>query len=142
MKALDTPVLLDLLRGLPAAEEFFRELPAEELATTEVNLWELGVLAHQDRSRGVERRLAALDRLRQKLTVLPFDATSTAHALRLLAPARRRSAVASPSRSMILGILEAHGCSEWITTREERLAAGPTAVKLTEYGTRANKKRR
>lgn len=142
MKALDTPVLLDILRGAPSARTLIGRLGPEELATTELNLWELGVLAHQDRSRGVERRLAALERLRQKLTVLPFDAASTAHALHRLGQARNVTNLGSSSRAMILGILEAHGCSEWVTTRSELGGIGASSVKGVEYPTRESKKRK
>lgn len=142
MRALDTPVLLDLLRGGSGTAGFLRKLGSEELATTEVNMWELGVLAHQDRSRGVERRLAALERLRQKLTVLPVDATSTTHALRLIGAKRSAVSVVSPSRAMILGALEAHGCTEWVTSRSELVGLNSSSVKMVEYAIRHTKARK
>jgi predicted nucleic acid-binding protein len=45
MKALDTPVLLAILEGVPAARDLLRRLKGSELATTEANLLELTLLA-------------------------------------------------------------------------------------------------
>ena len=125
MKAFDTPVLLDLLRGAPSARRFVRSLGNEEIATTELNLWELGVLAIQDKTPGRERRLAALGRLRRKLLVLPIEARSVEAALRLT-PTASRSA-------LIRGTLEAHGCTEWVTVREVASPTGRGPLRIVEY---------
>ncbi|MCI4347251.1 MAG: type II toxin-antitoxin system VapC family toxin [Thermoplasmata archaeon] len=114
MKALDTGILLAFLRGSPGARAIVRSLAGEEIATTEVNLYELEAIARQDKAPGRERRLAALDRLRRKLTVLPVDEGAVRSGLHHL---RGHSAHgAAPLVDMILGALEANGCSEWITT--------------------------
>jgi predicted nucleic acid-binding protein len=115
MRALDTPVLLDLLRGAPSARAVLRASGAEEVATTEVNLWELGRLASADGGAGRDRRLAALDRLRRKLLVFPVDAST------VVAAGRSRDARfdrLSPISELILRTVENHGCTEWVTTRE------------------------
>jgi predicted nucleic acid-binding protein len=138
VKALDTPVLLDILRGGPAARVFLKAVGPEELATTEINLWELGVLAVQDRSRGSEARLTALERVRRKLLVLPVDPASTRAAIRL----RSKGPPGRPPRSeLIAGVLEAHGVSEWVVLPGTWPGPPPSGVKLIEYGRRAVKGR-
>jgi predicted nucleic acid-binding protein len=121
MKGLDTPLLLAVLRGDSGGRELVRSLSDEELVTTEVNLLELELLARADPTPGRERRLDALDRLRKKLTVLPIDESAV-----------RRGTVAHagwirtgllPQR-MILGALEAAGCSEWFTSKELAASGG------------------
>jgi predicted nucleic acid-binding protein len=114
MKALDTPVLLAFLRGSPAARAVIRSLSGEEIATTEVNLFELEALARLDPAPGRERRLAVLDRLRRKLTVLPVDERAVRTGLRHLKGHTRGTAL--PLVDMMLGALETNGCSEWITS--------------------------
>jgi predicted nucleic acid-binding protein len=114
MKALDTPILLAFLRGSPAARALVRSLSGEEIATTEVNLYELEALARLDSHAGRERRLAALDRLRRKLTVLPVDERAVRSGLHHL-KGHTRGAV-HPMVDLILGTLEANGCAEWITS--------------------------
>ena len=47
MKALDTPVLLEILHDSPRVKELLKGLRGEELATTEINLFELRLLAVQ-----------------------------------------------------------------------------------------------
>jgi predicted nucleic acid-binding protein len=115
VKALDTTVLLSFLRGSPSARAIIRSLSGEEIATTEVNLYELEAIARQDSGPGRERRLAALDRLRRKLTVLPVDESAVRAGLHHLRGHSGRGAL--PLVDLILGTLEANGCSEWITTR-------------------------
>jgi predicted nucleic acid-binding protein len=114
MKALDTPVLLAFLRGSPGARALVRSLSGEEIATTELNFYELEALARLDPHPGRERRLAALDRLRRKLTVLPVDERGVRAGLRHLK--NHSHSVATPNLDLILGTLEANGCSEWITS--------------------------
>jgi predicted nucleic acid-binding protein len=114
VKALDTPVLLAFLRGSAGARALVRSLSGEEIATTELNLYELEALARLDPHPGRERRLAALDRLRRKLTVLPVDERGVRAGLRHLKT--HGHSVALPNLDLILGTLEANGCSEWITS--------------------------
>jgi predicted nucleic acid-binding protein len=131
MKVLDTPVLLELLRGVPAAKALVRGANAEELATTEINLWELGSLAQADPSPGRERRLAVLGRLRRKLVVLPFDAIAAEASLRLGPPSHG----SSPSTHMILGAIAGHGGGDWYTTREVVSPKLPPGVRRIQYPT-------
>jgi predicted nucleic acid-binding protein len=112
MKGLDTPVLLSLLEGAPKSRALVRALAGEELATTEVNLFEIELLGRRDRSPGRERRMQALERLRRKLTVLPIDEETTRRAAAIAASARQG---APEGTWLCLGAAEAHGCSEWIT---------------------------
>lgn len=121
MKALDTPVLMELLRGRPSARSILRSLHGEELATTEVNLFELEAIVAAGPPRGREHRRAALERLRRKLTVLPLDGRASAAAAALSAG---RLDAARPSEWLMLGTALAYGCSEWITTGPSRLPKG------------------
>lgn len=140
MKALDTPVLLDLLRGSADALRLVRSVGNEELATTELNLWELGQLAIEDRSPGRERRLAAIDRLRRKLLVLPVDAASIKAAL--AGAVRERKGRVIWTTELIYGTLEAHGCSAWVTVPEALPDRPRGAVKLVEYPKSTHKARK
>jgi len=112
MKALDTPVLLSLLHGVPSAKALVKSLSGEELATTEANLLELSAIAARG-AKGVRtERTRALERLRRRLTVLPIDAQGG------LQTASRLMGEESPSRLLVwamYGALEAHGCTELIT---------------------------
>jgi predicted nucleic acid-binding protein len=128
MKGLDTPVLLALLEGAPKARALVRALAGEELATTEVNLFEIELLGRRDKSPGKERRTQALERLRRKLTVLPIDEESSRKAAAIAATARQ----AAPEGTWLsLGAAEAHGCSEWITTTSAMPPASSARIKVT-----------
>lgn len=128
MKGLDTPVLLGLLEGAPKPKALVRALAGEELATTEVNLFEIELLGRRDKGPGRERRSQALDRLRRKLTVLPIDEESCRRAASIAASARQ----AAPEGTWLcLGAAEAHGCSEWITSLAGMPPASATRLKVT-----------
>jgi predicted nucleic acid-binding protein len=123
MKGLDTPVLLGLLRGESRVTSLLRKWEAEELCTTTINLFELETLARAGRVPGRERRLASLERLRRKLTILPVDEKSAKVAAQEAAKAE--GSTASAPNWLILGALLTAGCSEWITTREARFPVAP-----------------
>ncbi len=128
MKGLDTPVLLALLEGAPKPRALVRALAGEELASTEVNLFEIELLGRREKSPGRERRMQALERLRRKLTILPIDEESTRRAAAIAATARR----AAPEGTWLcLGAAEAHGCSEWITNSAGVPPASSTRLKVT-----------
>ncbi len=113
MRGLDTPVLLAFLQGAPKARALVRALAGEEVATTEVNLFELELLARRDPSPGKGNRLQAVERLRRKLTVLAIDEEAAHRAAVLAASARHPG----PEGSWLsVAAAETHGCSEWITT--------------------------
>ena len=111
MKALDTGVLLALLEGSAKARDVVRKLRGVELATTEVNLVELGYLAGGSR-RVTATRLNALEKLRHRLTVLPIDSRGAREAIAIVSAARRPLA---PSVAVMVGALRAAGCEELIT---------------------------
>ena len=117
MKALDTPVLLELLRGRPSLSPVLKSLEGEELATTEVNVFELEAIARAGPRHGREHRRSALDRLRRKLTILPIDARAVQAAASLSAG---RLPSATASEWLMLGAASASGCSEWVTTSSAR----------------------
>jgi hypothetical protein len=125
MKALDTPILIDLLRGRPSAIKAIRALSGDELATTELNLFELGLLARANGAAHPEKRLAAVDRLRRKLTVLPVDPRAVRWATEHSSGPGRRI---SPWMTLMLGAIEANLCSEWIV--------GPPRLSTLPRGTR------
>jgi predicted nucleic acid-binding protein len=129
MKAIDTPILLDLLRHRPNARKLLRELGGEELGTTELNMLELLGIAESEGKAGVEKRRAALTRLRGRLTVLPVDESATETAAKA-----RGAVVRLPWTSrLILSTLEAHGCLEWHTTREAAPPGRYGRVNVLEY---------
>jgi predicted nucleic acid-binding protein len=122
VKGLDTPILLDLLRGRKSAARLVEELHGEELATTEINLFELEVIARSGPRKGLEKRLAALDGLRRKLTVLPVEEKGC-RAAAARGPAATSGGIGAP-QALMLGVAEAAGCSEWLTIRAARAGAG------------------
>ncbi len=136
MKGLDTPILLRLLRGEPKVVALLRTWRSEELATTSVNLLELELIARADPSPGRDKRLAALDRLRRKLTILPFD-----EAAALEGAAAPRPIGGSPTAPslMILGALLAGRCSEWVTLAEADFPRVP-GLKVTTIPSPTSKK--
>ena len=136
MKGLDTPLVLDLLRGRPSARKVVGTFEGEELCTTEINLFELETLARLDRRPGRERRLAALERLRSKLTILPIDQRA-ARAAAVLAATQPRSA--SASEYLILGAAEAAGVSEWLTTTDLPVPKAPSKLKIRKYSRTVSK---
>lgn len=126
MKALDTGVLLALLEGSARARNLLRKLRGSELATTEANLLELGFLAATAPARARAGRLGALDKLRQRLTVLPIDARATREAS---AGILRQGSRIAPTVALMLGALEAAGCEE-LYTDDARAIAGDWALKV------------
>lgn len=129
MIGLDTPLLLAVLRGGETGRKLLRELGDEELVTTELNLLELDVLARRDPSAGRERRLAGIQRLRQRLTVVPVDMVATQ-------TAALHAAHGPPSSillSAMLGSAEAAGCTRWITTDDSGVGRWPGRMKVARF---------
>jgi predicted nucleic acid-binding protein len=113
VKGLDTPILLKLLRGDPAVRTLLRSLKGEELVTTEWNFLELEALAKIDGSPGRERRRAALDSLRRRLTVLPLDERAVVTASARLGRVRHPKELIGAA---VLATLESRGCTELLTS--------------------------
>ncbi len=116
MKALDTPILLGLLQGSARLKDQLRRLRGIEFATTEANLLELAYLNSSASAKTRGERLAALTRLRQRITVLPIDARATEEATKRVASATTSR---SPLVTAMLGALEAYGCDELLTDQPE-----------------------
>jgi hypothetical protein len=118
MKGLDTPALLAVLEGSPPAKELLRRLRGTELATSEVNLLELTMLAAAAPRKWRANRLASVARLRQRVTVLPVDT-------RAIEEVRKRTGSdllsAPPHVLAMLGALEAGGCEELFTDDPSRI---------------------
>ena len=136
MKGLDTPILLGILRGEPRVMSMLRKWEGEELSTTSVNLFELEALARSNHAPGKERRLAAIERLRRKLTVLPVDE----RAARLSAQAVSRAGAGESTSVnwLILGALLGAGCGEWVTAREASFPSS-SELKVTIVASSASK---
>jgi predicted nucleic acid-binding protein len=127
MKGLDTPVLLRLLRGDPAARLAIRKLQGEEIATTEWNMLELEVLSQMDPSSGREQRRSALEKLRRRLTILPIDERTVETA----AKQRRRAPSSTPLGVLaILCALESRGCTDLITDAATARTAPSSKVRI------------
>ena len=129
MKALDTPVLLALLDGEPAARELLRRLRGHEVATTEGNLLELAVLAGRSGGRGAARR-EALTRLRRRITVLPLDERALEEAARR--SARGELGGATPLVAGMLAALEVAGCDELVS--DGSLPSGKWRFRVSRLG--------
>jgi predicted nucleic acid-binding protein len=119
LKALDTGVLLGLLEGSARAREQLRRLRGSELATTEANLLELAYLAAGAPPKARATRLATLEKLRQRLTVLPVDARSIREVSPRIARGSERLA---PTVAAMLGALHAAGCEELLTDDPKAVA--------------------
>jgi|GEM_PF-627899 len=137
MRGLDTPVLLALLDGQPAARRLFDGAPADAFVTTEVNLFELETLARQ-RSPGRSGRLAALERLRRRLAVLPLESGGARRAALFAADSKGGL---SSSDALVLGILDAHGASELVTNDPARFAAAHGRLQVVPMPRSKSKKR-
>ena len=128
MKGLDTPVLLEILEGRPAASKLLKGLAGEELCTTEANFFELEAIAREGRRVPLERRLAALERLRRGMTVLPLDE----RACRAAAARWKDGGQGLSGQTwMIYGALEANGCSEWFTSKTAGFPKTPAKLRIT-----------
>ena len=112
MKGLDSGVLLGILEGAPRAKELLRKMRGVEVATTEMNLLELASIAMRSCGRQRRSRLAALERLRHRLTVLPIDSRAIGAAVGRPTPPGRRLL---PLAVAIAGAMEAAGCEEILT---------------------------
>ena len=128
MKGLDTPILLEILEGRPSARKLVEGLRGVEVCTTEANVAELHLIARALGGPGVAARLAAVERLRRGLTVLPLDAKATSTAAELVKDPRGVGAL----QALVLGALAASGCSEWITSRTESYPVGMRKPKITQ----------
>ncbi len=131
MKGLDTPVLIKLLRGDPKVVAHLKKVRAEELCTTAINLFELEMVARNGPRNGREKRLAAVERLRRKLTVLAVDEGASRAAA--LASSTASGSSWSGLTALIVGALLSGGCKEWWTVREANF---PTlaSLKVTIFG--------
>lgn len=116
MKGLDTPILLGILHGSASSSTLLRSLRGEELGTTELNFLELGLIAERDARSARAARLASLEKLRRRLTVLPLTSGGVTAAARL----QERGVLGSTIELAIWGVIEAAGCSEWITSSDFR----------------------
>ena len=112
MKALDTGLLLGLLEGSAKARELVRRLRGVELATTEANLLELAYFVPSASRRSRSAGLGALERLRQRLTVLPLDGRSISAASQRITGHAEKVA---PTVAAMMGALSAAGCEELLT---------------------------
>ncbi len=126
MKGLDTPVLLAILHDQASARALLRTLRGEELATTELNMFELSVLAAGGPRPERPSRETALARLRRRITVLPITADSVREAGRFVKVAARRP----DYQALVWGTLAAARCAEWITTRRFAPPRGPLPFKV------------
>ena len=131
MIGLETPVLVHLLEGGRWSGALLQRLRGQEVATTEVNLFELGALAEAPGAakRSAARR-GAVEMLRKRLTVLPID-SATSKAAHAMAVKDLRGL--AEGTVLVLGALHAAGCREVIVDgRSYPRTAGP--VRLTQLG--------
>lgn len=116
MRALDTPILIRLLRGDRSLDDWLGSLRGLDLVTTEWNLLELEAISRADPRPGRERRRTALDLLRRRVSVLPVDegAYRSAHEV--------RGVPRSPEEMVLFGILatlESRHCEILYTDRAD-----------------------
>jgi len=137
MKGLDAGVLESILEGDPAAKELLRRLRGLEVATTELTILELTAVAHQAPARVRTSRLASIEKLRHKLTVLPIDSRATAEASRRLGGSSRGLGLLRQAEA---GAFEAVGCDE-LFTHNTGAYPGKWSFDLTRINPRTSKTR-
>lgn len=129
MRCLDTPLLEDLLLGKKRVMTWLPSLEVgAEVATTEVNLYELALSARGARPPGqARRRLSSLEEVRKALTILPLDPEATRRSWELVG---RSGTIPQGFAALVLGICEAHGVDELYTSRSRKLPKGHRSVKV------------
>jgi predicted nucleic acid-binding protein len=115
MKGLDTPVLLEILHDTPPSRGLLKSLRGEELATTELNMFELSSLASAGARPSRSARQKALVALRRRITVVPISPAAVEEASIRLAHLRSADGYAP----LIWGAMLDAGCGEWICLRED-----------------------
>jgi len=135
VKALDTPALVDLLEGGARIRKVLRRWRGEELATTEVNLLELAWLVGASPSKTRAGRMAAVTRLRRRISVLPIDTRVGEEAARRLL---RGGPLPGTNALSMLCALEVSGCDE-LVTEDSRQLPGKWRFRVTELDKRAPK---
>ncbi len=132
MKALDTWALLGILEGEAFAKKLLKQLRGVEVATTEVSLLELSILAEVGSAKGRAARRASVERLRRKLTVLPVDSKAVSEA-------GHRGSVKLRGEELLRllewGALEANGCEE-VFTRSKITPGGRWRFRVTRVTSR------
>ena len=122
MKGLDTPILLGLLHGSASVRALIRTLPGEELATSEINMFELSLLAAHGPKGTASARQKALVGLRRRITVVPIGPDGVQRAA-----GRRLPLGYAP---LIWSAMSAAGCSEWLTTKSCAPPKGSAGMKV------------
>lgn len=123
MKCLDTPLLEALLRGRTPSKAWEGILRGGgEVATTEVTMVELALRARSGPRALLGRRLAALEKVRGALTVLPLDAEASRRAAGLLLHSKRGGSTRAGGDptvepALVAAICLARGVSELYTDR-------------------------
>jgi predicted nucleic acid-binding protein len=131
MKCLDTPILEDLLLGRPRVKRWLDKVESTEgeVATTELNMIELAVLA-KAHGGGLNRRLDALGALRRELTVLPMDAETYRAAISIL----RKNAGGAPYPGLLVAASAlAHGATVLLTDKKRALPRDLGTLKVQRY---------
>jgi predicted nucleic acid-binding protein len=141
MKCLDTPLLVGLLRGRPEADRWLRDVGGDELATTEVNLYELEGLARSP-SRGSRSRVQALHEVRREISVLEVNPESVRQAGRCGGRGGPRQGEKGRSASswdqalvpLVLGTAIAHGAREFWTDTHRWLPGRVPGLQVRRVG--------
>jgi predicted nucleic acid-binding protein len=126
MKGLDTPVLLEILHGTPRGRRLLKSLQGEELATTELNMFELYHVASQGPKPARPARQKALVALRRRISVLPI----TSGAADEVSRGGSSRPLAGGYGPLVWAALTAAGCGEWFTTRAAAPPKGATKLKV------------
>lgn len=129
MKALDTPALLAILERRREAAWVLDEVAGGEVCTTEVNLFELEAAVLGERRSERARRLAALERLRKRISVLPVDDKAARTAARIIAEGKGATTTVA---ALVLGCVSSGGATELLTTEAGRIhaASSPVTIRL------------
>ncbi|MDE1821973.1 MAG: type II toxin-antitoxin system VapC family toxin [Euryarchaeota archaeon] len=132
MKCLDTPLLEDLLMGRPSSRRWMGALKGSaELATTEVNLFELTLVALRGPRRTWTPRLRSLEEVRRALTLLPLDAEASRRAAGIL---QRGRGAAGGLLPLVVGVCLAHGVGELYTTRQRKVPRNVAPLRIVHVG--------
>ena len=120
MKCLDSTFLIDLLRKDKSATELAREMDEEgQMATTEINVFEIAAGIHQSKVTKKTKRLVQAESLFNRLEIFPLDHESALKAAKIMGELKTKGSFIDTLDALVAGIALSHGC-EIVVTRNIR----------------------
>ncbi len=116
MKCLDSTFLIDLLRKDKSAVNASLEMDKKgQMATTEVNVFEICAGIHQSKIAKKATRLAQAESLFNRLEIFSLDHESALKAAKIMGELKHRGSPIDTLDALVAGITLAHGCDILVT---------------------------